>query len=710
MSQAPCGEIRFPGINQMLGGTYTLSHGISPSYAICRITPQNNFAVKGGDMEIVYGNERPIVFKDCRLDTANLDSSTNSRVWTIRIADRRWKWQFGEISGVYNKRRPNGRIDNATEKSPRELIELLLAAMGEFAYGFLDITPKLQNNVRPYVEWQADNPAEMLARLCDSLGLRVVLGLDNRAHICKLGDGASLPKTRIMSGGYSFDPPETPDSLKLVCGPTQFQARIELEAVGLEIDGTVKLLKDLSYNPANQNAVQTITFSQTRTGGTYTITLNGSTTDDLAFDATAETVQAALEGIVGSDNVTVTGGTPYFTVTFGGAFKHTPVGLMEINTDALEPDGVTGTAHRIKAGLSGEGEPYGWAKEDPETMTGLIGTDTLSAEIRSLALKTVYKWYRIKQMATGDLNVPGYGLLKNIRQILPLREGLLDTESGIINLGERYPQPQHARVYGKFYGSASDPPTFVNRPFGTQYPGSFTLDTERGIVQFSNPVYQVIRADSGILASDQVTTLVQAGSFAYLPANLVLECVFNVHDYDTRAPVRHTVTKEISNQKFNTKPKILKRDDIYKTVQARYASLGNTDFGITDTTTFEQAILPVAPLTLRKPVTNETGVVGFTTFGVDAGLNGKCRYYLEKEQAIYKPKTAISYKYLKIMPISPDGRIHQITWTVGESGATTEASENDEFKINCPSYDERRIAEMARQERVRISNGGMPRE
>jgi len=64
--------------------------------------------------------------------------------------------------------------------------------------------------------------------------------------------------------------------------------------------------------------VQTITVDAT--GGTYTITWNGQTTGNIAFDATAATVQAALEALsnISAGDVTVTGGpgdsggtTPY---------------------------------------------------------------------------------------------------------------------------------------------------------------------------------------------------------------------------------------------------------------------------------------------------------------------------------------------------------------------------------------------------------------
>lgn len=65
--------------------------------------------------------------------------------------------------------------------------------------------------------------------------------------------------------------------------------------------------------PTGTNAVQTVTI--TATAGTYTLTFAGVSTAPLAYDATASTMQTALEalGPIGSGNVQVTGA---YTVTF----------------------------------------------------------------------------------------------------------------------------------------------------------------------------------------------------------------------------------------------------------------------------------------------------------------------------------------------------------------------------------------------------------
>jgi hypothetical protein len=75
---------------------------------------------------------------------------------------------------------------------------------------------------------------------------------------------------------------------------------------------------------ARVNEVQTVTITGTPTGGTFTLTFDGSTTAAIAYNATASAVQSALEALPSVDTgaVVVTGGpgpSTAFTVTFSGA-------------------------------------------------------------------------------------------------------------------------------------------------------------------------------------------------------------------------------------------------------------------------------------------------------------------------------------------------------------------------------------------------------
>ena len=83
------------------------------------------------------------------------------------------------------------------------------------------------------------------------------------------------------------------------------------------------------------NTQQTVTVAGAKTGYKFTFTFGNATTAEIASDATAATLQAALEALstIGSGNVTVTGnvGGPY-TITLTNAAATAPVPLFTSNT------------------------------------------------------------------------------------------------------------------------------------------------------------------------------------------------------------------------------------------------------------------------------------------------------------------------------------------------------------------------------------------
>lgn len=88
------------------------------------------------------------------------------------------------------------------------------------------------------------------------------------------------------------------------------------------------------------NEVQVVTLTNA-TGGTFTLTYAGQTTAPIAFDASAATVDAALEALsnIGVGDVLVTGsaGGPY-TVTFGTLLAATDVEEMVADGALLTAD------------------------------------------------------------------------------------------------------------------------------------------------------------------------------------------------------------------------------------------------------------------------------------------------------------------------------------------------------------------------------------
>jgi hypothetical protein len=109
-------------------------------------------------------------------------------------------------------------------------------------------------------------------------------------------------------------------SLQPYCDPEQARTL----AVKLDVSLTLARGTVLAEK-VGTNAIHTVTISGVPTGGTFTLTFGGQTTGAIAFGASADTVQAALEALssIGQGNVKVTGGWnnvgAVFTVEYVGA-------------------------------------------------------------------------------------------------------------------------------------------------------------------------------------------------------------------------------------------------------------------------------------------------------------------------------------------------------------------------------------------------------
>ena len=184
--------------------------------------------------------------------------------------------------------------------------------------------------------WQVGPPA------AEQLGLRFTFTINgksfaadgwNPAAVVASWAAITVPEFReiaptVLSGGDYAVP------ALLLTGPadgTPFDVTVDAEGF-VDIDTTTA-----GVAPADE--VQRVTLP-TGTGGTFTIGFGGQTTSALAYNASAATVQAALEALsnVAPGDVAVAGaaGGPY-DVTFSGAYA-----AAEVEPLALDASGITG--------------------------------------------------------------------------------------------------------------------------------------------------------------------------------------------------------------------------------------------------------------------------------------------------------------------------------------------------------------------------------
>lgn len=240
------GLVTFPGLSPNIGAEMELSRGVRPSSCRLYFPVQPTIGRTVGTLRFTYGGNQ-IDFPQAALapSTLRVFQDRNRLVWTIQIYDRRWKWRYKRISGQYNQRSCDGKVITSSKKSLRELLTLLLQSLGESGYRFGDIP----ENVYPRVKWDRSRSDLQLAHLCEMYGLIPVLSVDNVVRIEHLGSGQQLPTTGIIVGDNRFSHAAIPSKVKCVGGATVYQVDLELEAVGLDVDGTVKLIRDLTYMP-----------------------------------------------------------------------------------------------------------------------------------------------------------------------------------------------------------------------------------------------------------------------------------------------------------------------------------------------------------------------------------------------------------------------------------------------------------------------------
>ena len=244
---APEGHITYANmpVHLFRHGTATIGHGISPGVITLHYAPSPFLPTRKGDVLFRFGG-LSLRFPECRLMHVSFDvDGSGMMTQVLHIADRRWKWAFGWIRGQYNLREGNNVVRPTREKNPKELAVLCFKALGETKY---DVSA-MPTDERPFVDWEQD-PASALSALCDAFGCRVVYNpVSDMFRICKVGVGAQLPILPNISESMEIIAPQEPDNTTFIAGKSLFQDDMALVPVGKELNGEIKPLENVSWNP-----------------------------------------------------------------------------------------------------------------------------------------------------------------------------------------------------------------------------------------------------------------------------------------------------------------------------------------------------------------------------------------------------------------------------------------------------------------------------
>ncbi len=679
--------------------TYTASHGISPGVANLRILPQSDFPSETSDLVISDG-AASVTIPGCKIERMEILQDGDGFSWSLSILDRRWKWRdLGRISGTYNQPDPHGKLIPWTIRSPKELAILCLQAMGEKRYT-IDLPPGLDREVgrkfaaknppwigvipvtgtNPPVNWESETPAVALQNLCELFGRHVIYQLATDSILIAIpGRGNPLPDGSIARETPSIKAPEIPSGVGVVGGPTKYQARFLLEAVGEEWDGSYRPIDQLSYAPRVGGAVQVTTITAHTTGSnTFFLYVNDgdigefsqgarfTTSDSIAHNAVLDLaaainasqdprVKGVVTASVAGDELTLTGLT--LGVSFGvwASVGFPIVGegfFCAKTTQKATPDA---PSWRYSGGIG---------------MFGVRETDRLTyVDAVRLAQKSVFRTYRLRDVGLkgkGPIVVPGYGPLKRRQQLLllptkveqvtpqPIDPNLRNVvnQQIVLDFYNGYSRDKPAACYGstsklKGLGGAYamwTPSLGKENSFDSEqifYP--FAIDAEQQIVTFTSPIYRTKGGE-------------------YFPATPILE---------TGVLIRNAETNELES---------------YQTARRLGNASGSTNFA------FRKYI--DVQLNMIGDYDEKNNVTGVRLLEADAVM--RARYYLDGLAAQYPTEAADTREYNGIVAIDLDGAISQVTWEVGGDGASTTASANTEHSVYVPPYPARRRSEFLR--------------
>src|SRR5262245_5296115 len=90
---------KFGNIKYTAGWSMNYQPGLSPSVCMIRTIPHTDTLEVHSDLILGESDRGQLTIRDCLLTSPTL---TEDRKWELPILDRRWKWAFGKVDGIYN--------------------------------------------------------------------------------------------------------------------------------------------------------------------------------------------------------------------------------------------------------------------------------------------------------------------------------------------------------------------------------------------------------------------------------------------------------------------------------------------------------------------------------------------------------------------------------------------------------------------------------
>jgi hypothetical protein len=222
---------------------FSLTMGISPDIGTL-VIPVEALPVlpQKADLWLCDGVGQ-VIFRDLYALMNTVRDLPGGKEVMIQIADRRVLWKWAAINGSYNQ--PGAGI-TLLDKSARDLLDLALNACPNVPGVSVDYDVLWW----PAVAWDEANPAVAAKELAEDLGMAIYLGPDGWVHVEKVDKVVPWPSGATSEEEVSNSSRLKPEKIEVV-GPKIINEETftGLVAVGMEIDGTIVPIDDLSYKP-----------------------------------------------------------------------------------------------------------------------------------------------------------------------------------------------------------------------------------------------------------------------------------------------------------------------------------------------------------------------------------------------------------------------------------------------------------------------------
>lgn len=188
-------------------------------------------------------NGRTYTLPNCR--AIAIDPMEPGKV-RLTVLERRWRWKGGMVDMLANSTKGTF-IEASKIATVDQIIRRLMHALEESRVNYAGVTGSA---AFPEVAAEGQKPADILLEVCERMGVEIIVDNQDYLRFVPMQFSPTLPDNpRVLERSEGFRFETGPDYFVYRGAPTLFQKDYVLEPIGLEPNGKVRAINDLSYKP-----------------------------------------------------------------------------------------------------------------------------------------------------------------------------------------------------------------------------------------------------------------------------------------------------------------------------------------------------------------------------------------------------------------------------------------------------------------------------